>query len=57
MNKKEYTQITEDIATTQKLIRTWVSQGINIEIIHQEILPLEHTNGIPHIFTSLWRIK
>jgi len=52
---KEFVCITEDTATTQKLIRTWVSSGYIVELIAQSSIYWPGTGVV--ITTSLWRTK
>ena len=54
MANKEYVCMEETPAVTQKLIRTWVSTGYTVDIIHQQAL-LRNESII--MITSLWRIK
>ena len=51
----EFTCITEDTATTQKLIRTWVSSGYTITIVAQSSAYIPDEGLV--ITTSLWRQK
>ena len=46
----------EDAATTQKLIRTWVSTGYTIDIVAQNTSASNINKG-SQIITSLWRWK
>ncbi len=54
--KKEYCLIQNSAAETQKLIRTWMSTGYEIEILSQ-IPAITHNGIITIILTSLYRIK
>ena len=54
--KKEFICMEEDAATTQKLIRTWVSTGYTIDIIAQNVSIPKH-DQTSYVVTSLWRWK
>ena len=58
MANKEYVCMEETPAETQKLIRTWVSTGYNIEIVYQQAhIANQSSNATTIILTSLWRTK
>ena len=51
----EFICITETAATTQKLIRTWVSSGYTVTIVAQSSAHIPDEGLV--IKTSLWRTK
>ncbi len=54
-NNMEFICITETAATTQKLIRTWVSSGYTVTIVAQSSAHIPNEGLV--ITTSLWRQK
>ena len=54
----EFICITETAATTQKLIRTWVSSGYTITIFAQSSAYIPgYVDDLILVTTSLWRTK
>lgn len=51
----EFICVTETAATTQKLIRTWVSSGYTVTIVAQSSAHIPNEGLV--ITTSLWRTK
>lgn len=54
-NSMEFICITETAATTQKLIRTWVSSGYTITLVAQSSAHIPGEGLV--ITTSLWRTR
>jgi len=59
---KEFICMEEDVITTQKKIKTWISTGYQIEIISQSSFGVFDNPQFGHfdrsiVVTSLWRWK